>query len=264
MPDKSKPQEGGPHKKQTGQGSKDSKLTKRNKNVTSALPDREKEAREVADVSERMAAVETVFEPWQKRVIDLQAQGWSFARIIEAGENRRKQTGTARPGRRVVELPSRQTLFESTREHPEFKETCERAYAFAVDSEAQRGLELSVSLDKEHEDLLRILKKPPKVDGLDPAGKALLMSKFMESRIPVTRDLVNARDKRIQRTLQIAGRIHPDKWGEQATSEREVIVFEPYGGWVPTNTLKGSPGQGGEAESAVERWKKMREEAKDA
>ena len=233
MPDKSKPQEGGPHKKQTGQGSKDSKLTKRNKNVTSALPDREKEAREVADVSERMAAVETVFEPWMERVIELQSQGWSFEKIIEEGEKIRKEMkGNATWGRNKVLLPSRKTLFVGVREHPEFKETSERAYAFAVDGEAQRSLELAKSLDQ--------------IPDLKPG------------------ELVNARDKRIQRTLQIAGRIHPDKWGEQATSEREVIVFEPYGGWVPTNTLKGSPGQGGEAESAVERWKKMREEAKDA
>jgi len=222
----------GPQKKAHGQGSKDSKLTKRNKNVTTGLPDREKEAREVADVSRRMGEVETVFEPWMERVIELQSQGWSFSKIIEEGQKQRKQTNTNRPGRRTVVLPSRQTLFQAARERPEFKETCERAYAFAVDSEAQRTLELTMSLDQEAD--------------LKPFER------------------VRSRDMRIQRTLQIAGRIHPDKWGEQATSEREVIVFEPYGGWVPTNTLKGAPGQGGEAESAAERWRKMREEAKDA
>jgi len=254
----------GPQKKAHGQGSKDSKLTKRNKNVTTGLPDREKEAREVADVSRRMGEVETVFEPWMERVIELQSQGWSFAKIIEEGEKKRKETGKDHPGRRYVDIPSRKTLFAAARERPEFKETCERAYAFAVDAETQRGLELAVSLDKEHEDLLEMVKQVPDVEGLDPVQKVLALVKSVEVRIPVARDLVNARDKRIQRTLQIAGRIHPDKWGEQATSEREVIVFEPYGGWVPTNTLKGAPGQGGEAESAAERWKKMREEAKDA
>ena len=254
----------GPHKKQHNQGAKDQKLTKRNKNVTTGLPDREKEAREV-DVSKRMGEVETVFEPWMERVIELQSQGWSFERIIEEGERLRKQTKpNATWGRNKVLLPSRYTLWKGTKDRPEFKEEAERAYAFAVDAEAQRGLELAVSLDKEHSDLLELVKGIPDVEGLDPVQKVLALVKSVEARIPVARDLVNARDKRIQRTLQITGRIHPDKWGEQATSEREVIVFEPYGGWVPTNTLKGSPGQGSEAENAAERWKKMREEAKDA
>ena len=126
-------------------------------------------------------------------------------------------------------LPSRKTLFTATKNQPEFKEECERTFAFAVDAEAQRTLELSKSLDQ--------------IPGLKPS------------------ELVSARDRRIQRTLQIAGRIHPDKWGEQATSEREVIVFEPYGGWVPTNLATGGPGQGAEAEAAAERWRKMREKA---
>ena len=129
-------------------------------------------------------------------------------------------------------FPSRQTLYAAMGQRPEFREACERAFAFAVDAEAQRTLELSKSLDQ--------------IEGLKPA------------------ELVNARDKRIQRTLQVAGRIMPDKWGEQAEADREVIVYEPYGGWVPTNLAKGSPGQGGEGEAAAERWRKIREEAKDA
>jgi hypothetical protein len=175
-----------------------------------------------------------VFEPWQLRVIELQEQGWSFAKIVEEGERLRKaRQGKLKAwGRNVVLLPSWKTLCKATRERPEFKETCERSYAFAVDAEAQRTLELAKSLDQ-IPDL-----KPP--------------------------ELVAARDKRIQRTLQVAGRIHPDKWGEQATSEREVIVFEPYGGWAPTNLAAGAPGQGSEALSAAERWKRLREEAKDA
>ena len=220
-------------KDQKGQGGKDSKLTKRNKNVTTGLPDRKKEAKLEADVTREMAEVqEVVYEPWQLRVIELQSQGWSFEKIIEIGENERKQTGKAHPGRRKVGLPSRHTLYTGLLNHPEFRETSEKAFAFAVDAEAQRTLELAKSLDQ--------------IVGLKPP------------------ELVAARDKRIQRTLQVAGRIHPDKWGEQATADREVIVFEPYGGWVPQATLHGAPGQGGEAESAVERWRKIREEAKDA
>jgi len=163
-----------------------------------------------------------------------------------------------------VSLPSRYTLYTSTKERPEFKETCERAYSFAVDAEAQRNLELAISLDKEHEELLNLIKELPDTKDLDPLQKVLAKIKSIEVRIPVTRDLVNARDKRIQRTLQVAGRIMPDKWGELAEADREVIVFEPYGGWVPTNLARGVPTQGAEAETAAERWAKMRREAKDA
>jgi hypothetical protein len=231
MPSNDKAQ--GPQKKQHGQGSKDSKLEKRNKNVSSALPDRQKEAKEVSEISAAMSEQETVFEPWQLRVIELQSQGWSFEKIIEAGEKARKEKkGKATWGRGAVILPSRKTLWKATTTRPEFKEICEKSYAFAVDAEAQRTLELSKSLDQ--------------IPDLKPS------------------QLVEARYKRIQTTLTIAGRIHPDKWGQLATSEREVIVFEPYGGWLPTNTIKGAPGQGAEAESAAERWRKMRQEAKDA
>jgi hypothetical protein len=220
-------------KAQKGAGAKDARAAKTNRNIKASLPDRQKEAKAVEQVQREMAETETIYEPWQKRVLDLQAQGWSFERIIEEGERQRKQVKpNATWGRNKVLLPSRFTLWKATSSQPEFKEECEKRYAFAVDAEAQRTLELSVSLDQ--------------IPGMKPA------------------ELVSARDRRIQRTLQIAGRIHPDKWGEQATGEREVIVFEPYGGWVPTNLSKGGPGQGAEAEAASERWRKMREEAKDA
>jgi hypothetical protein len=221
-------------KAQKGAGGKDSKLTKRNKNVTTGLTDRNKEAKLESDVTREMQeAQETVFAPWQLRVIELQAQGWSFEKIIEEGEKKRKATKTNHPGMRKILLPSRKTLYLATSSHPEFAEACEKAYSFAVDSEAQRTLELAKSLDT--------------IPGLKPP------------------ELVTARDKRIQRTLQIAGRIKPDKWGEQSEADREVIVFEPYGGWVPTNVVKdGDPGQGAEAQSAAGRWRKMREEARDA
>ena len=87
--------------------------------------------------------------------------------------------------------------------------------------------------------------------------------KYADGKPLAGRDLVEAKYKRILASMNIAER-RLSGWQRDQQGETEVIVFEPYGGWVPTNTLKGSPGQGGEAESAVERWKKMREEAKDA
>jgi hypothetical protein len=220
-------------KPQKGAGSKDSKLSKHNKNISQALPDRKKEDALTAEVTKQMSEVQDiVFAPWQRNVIKLQSQGWSFERIIEVGEKKRKATGTDRPGFRKPIYPSRKTLYAYLGSQPEFRESCDKAFAFAVDAEAQRTLELSKSLDQ--------------IPGLKPA------------------ELVNARDKRIQRTLQVAGRIMPDKWGEQSEADREVIVFEASGGWVPTRMVKGVPGQGSEADIAAERWRKIREEAKDA
>jgi len=212
-----------------GAGSKDAKLQKRNKNVTSDLPDRQKEAKLEAEVRREMAeSGETIFEPWQLRVIELQAAGWSFERIIREGEKERDRMGTRHKGFREVSLPGRATLYTALNDLPNLREACEKAFRFAVDSQAQETIELANSLDQRK--------------GLRPY------------------EWVQARDKKIGRRLQVAARLHPDKWGDLATSEREVIVFEPYGGWVPTNLAKGAPGQGPEAEAAAERWKKMREE----
>lgn len=220
-----------PGKHQKGTSDKNKKLAARNKNVTSSFSDRNKEAKQEADVNREMQESETVFEPWQVRVIELQAAGWSFERIIKAGDERRRQTGKHRPRTKEIELPSRQTLYLATKARPEFYEECEKAYRFAIDSKAQETVELAESLDERR--------------GLKPY------------------EWVQARDKRIRHIHHVAGRLHPDKWGDLATSEREVIVFEPYGGWVPTNLASGSPGQGVEAEAAVLRWKRMRAEAKD-
>ena len=115
-----------------GQGGKDVKLEKRNRNVNTSLPDRQKEAKEVSEISAAMSEQETVFEPWQLRVIELQSQGWSFEKIIEAGEKARKEKkGNATWGRGAVILPSRKTLWKATTTRPEFKEVCDKAYAFA-------------------------------------------------------------------------------------------------------------------------------------
>ena len=230
MPDEPR----GPSKPQKGQGAKDSKLTKRNKNITSSLPDRNKERQLEADVNREMKDLqETIFEPWMQRVIELQSAGWSFERIIREGEKKRKETGTARPGyRKDVLLPSRKLLYTTLHDRPELAEECDKAQRFASDSFAQENRELADTLDER--------------EGLKPF------------------EWVQARHRRIRHRYHHAARLYPDKWGEQSTSEREVIVFEPYGGWQPTNTIKGAPAQGAEAEAAAERWRKIREAAKDA
>lgn len=234
----------GPQKKQHNQGSKDSKLTKRNKNVSTALPDREKEAREVADVSKRMGDMtEIVFEPWQKQVIELQLQGWPFEAIIKRGEEARaaiRAGNRERKHTRWARIPCRQLFFEALKQQPGYKEACVYAFNFAVEGLAQEAVVVTRELDQ---------------------------VKYADGKPLAGRDLVEAKYKRILASMNIAER-RLSGWQRDQQGETEVIVFEPYGGWVPTNTGRLADGriigQGPEGESAAERWKKMREEAKDA
>lgn len=220
-------------KKSKGEGSKDAKRSKTNKNLTSALPDRAKEAALEDAAAKSLSERETVFEPWQRQVIRLQSQGWSLTAIINKGiEARRNVKGGKGNRRGYARLPGVTKLFESLRERPEFRETCRTAFAFSVDAIAQETLLLFRSLDQ--------------IPGLKG------------------RDLVDARYKRGIGTLNVAGRIVPGVWGEQSDVEREVIVMEVGGGWIPTRTISGVVGQGREAEEAAERWKKLRADAKDA
>lgn len=232
MPETKTPQPKG--KPQKGQGGKDSKLTHRNKNVSSDLPDRQKEAKEVAEISEKMAAQGDTFLPWQHQVIELQLQGWSFEAIIRKAEEARAKIKAGNRTRKYIRwarIPSRRPFFEALKEQPGYKEACTYAFNFSVECLAQETIGLTRELDQ-----------VPDLKG---------------------RDLVDAKYKRILASMNIAER-RLASWQRDQQGETEVIVFEPYGGWIPTNTIKGSPGQGAEAESAAERWRKMREEAKDA
>ena len=231
MPDPSKtPQPKG--KPQKGAGGHDSRLTKRNKNVSSALPDRQKEAKEVAEVSAGIALEGTAFLPWQNQVIELQLQGWSWEAIIQRGMQARANIKAGkRKDTRWARIPARRQFFEALKTQPGYKEACTYAFNFSIEGLAQETPRLTRELDQ-----------VPDLKG---------------------RDLVDAKYKRILASLNIAER-RLASWQRDQQGETEVIVFEPYGGWIPTNTIKGSPGQGAEAESAAERWRKMREEAKDA
>lgn len=68
---------------------------------------------------------------------------------------------------------------------------------------------------------------------------------------------MQATDKMIARKLQIAGVRLRRKWSDQSDDTAEVIVMEVAGGWLPTNTAQGSPGQGSGSTEAKERWRKL-------
>jgi hypothetical protein len=216
-----------------GPGSKDSKLTKHNKNVTSNLTDRKKEQALEAEVIKEMADVqETVFAPWQRQVIELQLQGWSFEAIIRRAMQARQNVKSGkRKDIRWARIPARRQFFDALRNQPEYREACQYAFNSAVESLAQETVALTRELDQ--------------VAGLKG------------------RDLVDAKYKRILASLNIAER-RVTGWQRDADVDMEVIVFEAHGGWVPTNRVVGSAGQGDEAETARGKWEKMRKEAQDA
>jgi hypothetical protein len=201
----------------------DARLVKRNKNVSNSLPDRQKEGKAEADMTERLrmqriAKGDPRGNGHGKRygagtfavILDLRRQGLSLEQVAKMGK-----VGDVR-------IPSIHTLYKLQEHNVELKEAWTHAFSQAVRNGAEETLSLARSLDQ--------------VKGL--RGKAL----------------VDARDKRIQRQLQIARQRLPDEWGGDQEGESEVIVFEASGGWVPTATIKGAPGQGAEAEQAAARW----------
>jgi hypothetical protein len=201
----------------------DVRLQKRNKNVGSSLPDRAKTQKAEADMTERLRMA---------RISKADPRGKGHGRRYGAGTfavilDLRRQGMTFKQIADLkqigeVRLPSERSLSLLQEQNVELKEAWRHAYTYAVREGAEETLGLARSLDK--------------VRGLK--GK----------------NLVDARDKRIQRQLQIARQRLPDEWGGDQEGESEVIVFEASGGWVPTATIKGAPGQGAEGEAAAARW----------
>jgi hypothetical protein len=216
-----------------GAGGHDKKLTKHNRHVSSALPDRAKTQKAEDEMTEklrlsRILKADPRGEGHGKQygldtfavIIGLRREGLTIAQIGKIGK-----LGNVR-------IPSSKVIYKLQESNPELREASNKAFGDAVREGAEETLSLARSLDK--------------VKGLKG------------------RTLVEARDKRIARQLQIARQRLPDEWGGQQEGEPEVIVFEPYGGWIPTNIIKNAPGQGPEGEAAAERWRKMRKEGKDA
>jgi hypothetical protein len=211
-------------------GGHDRRLIKANKNVSFAMPDRAKTEKAENDMEEKLR---------MQRILEADPRGnghgrkyglATFAVILGLRREGLTFEQIGKMGKLGdVRIPSTSVLYKLQESNPELREAWTKAYGDAVRTAAEETLGLARSLDK--------------VKGLRGRG------------------LVDARDKRIARQLQIARQRLPDEWGGLQEGEPEVIVFETYGGWVPTDLATGAPGQGPEGEAAAERWRKMREEA---
>ncbi len=129
-------------------------------------------------------------------------------------------------------MPSTDALLD-WRKEPDFAEAVESAFNDAVEEAAKGTLALTESMTK--------------VRGLKGLSKVLAI------------------DKRIQRTLQIAARRIPDRWGERVQPVAETVIFE-----IGLSTVKSTDGPGtadgqnAKAGQAAADWSKIRESATDA
>jgi len=214
-------------KAQKGQGGKDSKLAKRNKNVTAALSDRVKEDALAAEVTKQMEEVETSFTPQEQAILQLRRMGWSFERIRRFGEKERKGRGE-----KHSLIPSHIERLRETR--PEFEEEAQKKYNRYVEDKAEEVLRLASRMksqrglsDKVLDIADRLLKEK------DPQTRDAIW-KWCQIQILHGTRKVQAIHNEVGRDLQVAAARVSDKWGPNAEADREVIVFEPHGGWVPS------------------------------
>ena len=209
-----------------GTAGKDSRRLKANKNITQELPDRSKEVKLEAEATRMLAeAHESQFDVEHLAVIDLVAQGLSYRQIGALNGATRKRTafGSKLPTGWSV---SWRTIVRWRKKDPAFAEATEEAHNEYVRASVMEVAALSESLDQ--------------ITGLKG------------------RDLVYARDKRIQRTLQIAGRRLRD-WADIGDVDAEIVVYEVGDGWQPERVAAGSPGQGPESDEAAVEWRQIRD-----
>ena len=224
-----------PIDKKKSVGGKDQKLQKKNKNISSALSNRSKEQALESEATKELAErQESSFSPQQQLSLKLISLGWSIEQIGRKNKellaDYHKVTADEPSYSKKPLIPSSESIYRWKREQPEYAEAIDQVYNEYINSCAMETMREAISL--------------PKFKGMKPFQRALMT------------------DKMIGRKLQIAAVRIPRKWSDNSDSTAEVIVMEVAGGWLPTNTAQGSPGQGDGAEAAKDRWHKL--DASDA
>jgi hypothetical protein len=212
-----------------GQGSKDARLTKRNKNLTSDLPDRQKAQAAEDSMAERLVAADTRRTnkgniqyglDTMAVILGMRRDGLTLEQIAA-----KRQIGT-------IKLPCAATISDIAHANPEFSEAMKRA---------RKEYERSIV-----EDSIQQIPKISRVPGLKGATKARALADHARVGLALGRQAL------------------PEDYSGDQDAEVEVIVFETSGGWVPTRIARrvdGVPmGQGVEGDAAAERWRKIREQ----
>ena len=159
------------------------------------------------------------------KVLSLTSQGLSLSQISQ-----------------IAGMPTARALRGWRQEYPEFAEDVETEYNGYVDDQAKQMLPLAAMIADEH-DLERLFKQIAsmgRVKGLKPTEKLTAIDKMVERKIQAATALANARDKRIQRTLQIAASRDPSHWGKDTIGGGETIVMDLGLGTLKELNLPGS------------------------
>ena len=204
-------------------GSRDAKALRNNAN-------RNVEAAEMPDLAKENAIAERLgrrghaaHQPAMvKRVLKYAEMGYSPTKIAS-----------------FKRMPHYTTIYTWMRDDPEFAEEFRTRYRSYVDDQARQLLPIAAEWGKETEDLKAMLlqsKKLSRLKGLKPFERVQAVDKAIQRSVDISTALVNAQEKRVQRTLQIAGRQLPNEWGERAEGESTTIVID-VGREGPTKTL---------------------------
>jgi len=212
-------------------GAKDAKSLKQNKN-------RSLDAPPMPDMSAEQAVAERLGSRGHgahspavvRKVLCLAQRGYSISQIAT--------------DRKLKGVPPMRTLYDWRREDPEFREQFDAHYRDFMDDQARQMLPLAAGGGREEgqlSELLEAAKKLPSIKGLKPAQRVKAIDAMISRTIDASTALLNAQDKRVHRTLQIAARQLPAEWGEHTEGETDMIVLDVgLGGPIKTLALPGS------------------------
>jgi hypothetical protein len=230
-------------------GAKDLRSLKSNKNRSLEAPPMPDISKEQA-VAERLGSRGHGSHPPKviAKVLRLAERGYSITQMCADAKNGKG-------------LPHPWTLYRWRSEEPDFKEAFDERYRAYVDDQARQMLPMASGWGRESEQLLELraeAKRMARVKGLKGAEKVAAIDKMIARTVDLSTALLNAQDKRVHRTLQIAARQLPAEWGEHTEGETDMIVLDVgLGGPIKTLGLPGEPdGQNVQARLAMKREKR--------
>jgi len=223
-------------------GVRDARAMRNNPNrsvVSADMPDLDKEVA----IAQRLASRGSTSKPAAvvRRVLKYAEQGYSPTRISQ-----------------IKRMPHYTTIYTWMREDPDFAEEFRGRYRAYVDDQARQLLPIAAEWGQQTQeisDMLRRGKELAESKDLKPFERVQAVDRLLQRTVDVSTALVNAQDKRIHRTLQIAARQLPEDWGEHATGDSNAVFFDiQLTGPIKTQGLPGSvDGQNSAALQAMRR-----------
>jgi hypothetical protein len=215
---KDQPKQSNSTKKTTG--SKDAKALAHNKNRSLEAPD-------MPDLTKEKAIVQSATHPRghgaysdrvREQVLALAEQGWSLSKMPNIAGVTRKRA-----------IPHRMTLYRWRREDPDFDDEFRARYKQYVDDQARQMLHIVSRWGTDESELAELIehaKRLPKLKGLKPAERVEAVNKMIQRVVDLKSAMVNAQEKRVAKTLLIAGKQLSDEWGDNVESGGNMVVID--------------------------------------